>query len=69
MAATKLPPPSLSGTVAPFYADELKGTVVLTVPFVMNKIVSLYEVSGISLKIKDAETNTPYGTLECTSWT
>ena len=35
----------------------------------MNKIVSLYEVYGFSVRIKDAETNTPFGTIASTEWT
>ena len=69
MNPVKLPPPTVAGTIAPFYEDLSKGTVTLTVPFTMNKIVSLYEVYGFSVRIKDAETNTPFGTIASTEWT
>ena len=35
----------------------------------MNKIVSVYEVGGLSLKIKDAETDIPLGIINSTTWT
>lgn len=65
----KLSPPTVAGVIPPFFADIRTGTVNLTVPFVMNKIVSTYEVAGLSLKIKDAETNAAYGTISTTDWT
>ena len=35
----------------------------------MNKMVSVYEVGGLSLKIKDAETDIPMGVISSTTWT
>ena len=35
----------------------------------MNKMVSVYEVGGLSLKIKDAETDIPLGVISSTTWT
>ena len=46
LSPTKLPPPSVSGTIPPFYEDTIKGTVKLTVPFTMNRTVSTMEVGG-----------------------
>ena len=68
MAATKLFPPTLAGTIPPFFEDLVKGTVRLTVPFTMNRIVSAIEVSGLSLRIKDADTGSDYGTIASVSW-
>jgi len=63
VATSKLYPPIIAGTIPPFYADKRTGAVKITVPFSMNRIVSTQEVSGLSLKIRDAETDTLYGIL------
>lgn len=56
----KLYPPIIPGTLPAFY-----GTVTnITVPFSMNKAVNTNEISGFSLKIKTAYSNTLLGTLE-----
>lgn len=56
----KLYPPIIPGTLPAFY-----GTVAnITVPFSMNKAVNTNEISGFSLKIKTAYSNTFIGTLE-----
>lgn len=49
MAAKKLYPPHLSGTIPAFYGNILK------VPFSMNKAVSKGEVHGMQLKIKTVQ--------------
>ena len=57
---SKLYPPIIPGTLPAFY-----GTVTnITVPFSMNKAVNTNEISGFSLKIKTAYSNTLLGTLE-----
>jgi len=48
----RLYPPSISGALPSFYGDEL------TVPFVMNKIVSISEVAGFALRVKSASSET-----------
>lgn len=45
----KLYPPSINGTIPAFCKD---GTVLITVPFSMNKAVSKSEITGFALKIK-----------------
>jgi len=69
LTGVKLSPPTVAGVIPPFFEDSHTGTVTLTVPFIMNKIVSTMEINGFSLKIKDAETNAPYGTISTTDWT
>ena len=64
----KLSPPVVSGTIPPCYKDIRKGTVSLTVPFVMNKIVSLAEVTAIGIRIKDGTTDQVYGELKEENW-
>ena len=60
--AEKLYPPIIPGTLPAFYTD---GTVTnITVPFSMNKAVNTNEISGFSLKVKTAYSNTFIGTLE-----
>ena len=66
MATSKLYPPIIAGTIPPFYADKRTGTVFITVPFSMNRVVSNQEVYGFSLKVRDAETDTLYGILNAT---
>lgn len=46
----KLYPPNINGTIPAFCKED--GTVIITVPFSMNKAVSKTEVSGFALKIK-----------------
>ena len=46
----KLYPPNINGTIPAFCNDN--GTVLITVPFSMNKAVSKSEVGGFALKIK-----------------
>ena len=48
----KLPPPIIEGTLPAFYGTEL------TVPFVMNKAVSINEFDSFEVKIKSALNNT-----------
>ena len=71
MATSKLYPPIVAGTIPPFYADKRTGTVFITVPFSMNRVVSSQEVYGFSLKVRDAETDTLYSILSATTsdWT
>lgn len=57
MATMKLYPPTLAGTIPPFYGTSLE------VPFSMNRTVSLSEVQAMYLRIKDANTDTEYGIL------
>lgn len=66
MATMKLYPPTLAGTVPPFYGTSLE------VPFSMNRTVSLSEVNAMYLRIKDANTDTEYGilsTAQIEDWT
>ena len=63
----KLYPPIIPGTLPAFYTtkDEENRTVTkITVPFSMNKAVNTNEISGFSLKIKTAYSNTFIGTFE-----
>ena len=64
----KLYPPVIKGTITPFYTDNETGTVSMTVPFIMNKIVSLAEVSALTLKIRDADTDADYGRVNSSTW-
>ena len=47
----KLPPPIIEGTLPAFYGTEL------TVPYVMNKAVSINEFDSFKVKIKSALNN------------
>ena len=47
----KLYPPIIGGSLPACYKDK-SGTVVITVPFSMNRAVSIYEINGLKLKIK-----------------
>ena len=46
----KLSPPQLSGTIPAFYSND-EG-IVITIPFSMNRVVSLSQVDGFQIKIK-----------------
>lgn len=52
----KLFPPLIEGAIPAFYNDN--GTVLLTVPFSMNRAVSPAEVGGLVLKIKTVQSST-----------
>ena len=52
----KLFPPLIEGTIPAFYSDN--GTVLLTVPFSMNRAVSRNQVGGLVLKVKTAQSST-----------
>lgn len=59
----KLYPPIIEGTLPAFYSDTIEniengGMVEITIPFSMNKAVSISEVKGFSLKIKTVSSNT-----------
>ena len=51
----KLYPPYIEGTIPAFYADGNQA--ILTVPFSMNKAVSIADFTGIALKVKTVQTN------------
>lgn len=51
----KLYPPYIEGTIPAFYVNGSSAT--LTVPFSMNKAVSLTDFSGIAIKIKTVQSN------------
>ena len=61
----KLYPPTISSSIPAFYA--VNGTVVITVPFSMNRAVSADSVGGFALKIKTAQSNVWITTLQTTS--
>lgn len=52
----KLYPPTISASIPAFYSEG--GTVVITVPFSMNRAVSSDSFQSFSLKIKTAQSNT-----------
>lgn len=54
----QLYPPYIEGTIPAFYGDSL------TVPFSMNRAVSINEVYGCSLKIKTVQNNTFIATIK-----
>ena len=66
---TRLYPPTVSGTIPPFYTDTITGTVTITVPFAMSKVVTVNEVGGFSLRIRDGETDIVYGYIDAYDWT
>ena len=49
----KLSPPLLSGTIPAFYSND-QG-IVVTIPFFMNRVVSLSQVDGFQVKIKTVQ--------------
>jgi hypothetical protein len=57
----KLYPPTISSSIPAFYEEN--GTVVITVPFSMNRAVSAGSVGGFALKIKTAQSNVWLTTL------
>lgn len=57
----KLYPPTISSSIPAFYEEN--GTVYITVPFSMNRAVSVNNISGFSLKVKTAQSNTYITTL------
>lgn len=57
----KLYPPTISSSIPAFY--DQNGTVVITVPFTMNRAVSRSQISGFALKIKTAQSNNYVTTL------
>ena len=59
----KLYPPYIEGTIPAFYKDS-RGAVTLTVPFSMNRAVSVNEVRGFQVKIKTVQSNTYLFTLK-----
>lgn len=63
----RLYPPSIAGTIPSFY--EKNGTVIVTVPFSLNKVVSVAAVSHCRLKIKRTDTDTLLGTVDSSSGT
>lgn len=65
---TKLYPPTVSGTIPPFYTDQVLGTVTITVPFAINKAVAANEIGGFELRIRDGETDIVYGYINGTDW-
>lgn len=54
----KLYPPMLEGTLPAFYGNSI------TVPFEMNRAVSINDIKGLSLKIKTVQSNYFIGALE-----
>lgn len=58
----QLYPPYIEGTIPAFYGDSL------TVPFSMNRAVSINEVYGCSLKIKTVHNNTFIKTVKASSF-
>ena len=55
MADARLYPPVIGGTLPAFYSEG--GTVVLTVPFHLNRAVSRSSIGGFSLKLKTVQGN------------
>lgn len=60
----KLYPPTIDSSIPAFCDDN--GTVIITVPFTMNRAVSTSQISGFALKIKSAQSNTYITTLTST---
>lgn len=59
--ADKLYPPTLAGTIPPFIWN---GTSInLEVPFSMNRLVSIGQVSKMWLRIRDANTDIDFGVI------
>lgn len=56
--ATRLYAPTLAGTLPAFSGSDF-----ITIPFVMNRAVSAYEVHGFALKIKTVRSETYIGTI------
>lgn len=54
----KLYPPLIEGTIPAFYGDSI------TIPFSMNKTVSIYNIAGFALKIKTIQNNIQLGVLK-----
>jgi hypothetical protein len=50
MGQEKLSPPLVTGTIPAFYANS-EG-IVITIPFTMNRVVGLSQISGYAVKIK-----------------
>jgi len=53
--ATKLYPPTLSGTIPPFMGTSIE------VPFFMNRLVSISQVGSMWLRLHDANTDIDLG--------
>ena len=56
--ATRLYPPTIAGNLPAF-----NGTTSLTIPFVMNRSVSMDSIKGFALKVKSVRAETYIGTL------
>ena len=67
--AYKLYPPTLAGTVPPFYQNSDGTSALLEVPFLMNKTVSASSFSTMMLRIRDASTDVDFGAYLSTSIT
>lgn len=63
----KLYPPYIEGTI-PAFCKNSEGTVVMTVPFSMNKAVSKSSVIGLYLKVKTVQSNTLLFTTHTTNY-
>ena len=61
-AMEKLYPPTINSSI-PAFCDDGSGTVVITVPFSMNRAVSANQINSFKLKIKSAQSNTYITTL------
>ena len=63
-ASEKLYPPVIGGALPAFYKEnDDSGTVIVTVPFSMNRAVSANQISGFAIKIKTVQSNTYIATL------
>ena len=63
----RLYPPTVNGTLPSFYGDAT-GTLLIKVPFIMNKTVSTSLVSSFKLRIRNGVTDTEIGILDSTNW-
>jgi hypothetical protein len=63
----RLYPPTVNGTLPSFYGDAT-GTLLIKVPFIMNKTVSTSLVSSFKLRIRNGVTDMEIGILDSTNW-
>lgn len=63
---TKLNPPIIENTLPACYRDD-KGMVMITIPFTMNRSVSIAQVCGFELKIKTIQTGSHLYTITSTN--
>lgn len=63
----RLYPPTVNGTLPSYYGDAT-GTLLIKVPFIMNKAVSTSVVKSFKLRIRNGLTDTEIGILDSDNW-